>query len=211
MFTVDNLASRWAIKTLRPVAVAGLLCISACSQKTTQNDVLVIEEVEITKASDAELAAPRFEQGIKALSQQDYSSARMIFMELISRYPGLAGPYMNLALIEYNLGNFADSQQLVDKVIEINQQMAQAYNLRAQLRLKQDKISAAREDYLQAISISPAYKTAHYNLALLYDIYLQDIEQAIRHYQVYLELEETADERTRDWLSHLKSTLTNAQ
>jgi len=65
-------------------------------------------------------------------------------------------------------------------------------------------------DYLKAIEIKPAYANAQYNLALLYDIYLQEIELAIKHYEIYTSLLKKPDEATQEWINHLKGTLKNA-
>ncbi len=86
---------------------------------------------------------------------------------------------------------------------------APAYNLRAQLQLKKGAIKQAQQDYLKAIELYPDYTIAHYNLALLYDIFLQEIALAIEHYSIYLSLLDKEDENTRDWINHLKNTLKN--
>ena len=67
----------------------------------------------------------------------------------------------------------------------------------------------AKNDYLKAIQLKPDYINAQYNLALLYDIYLQDIKSAIQHYEIYLSLIDKPDEPTLEWVNHLKGTLKN--
>ncbi len=71
------------------------------------------------------------------------------------------------------------------------------------------KINDAKKDYIKAIELKPDYINAHYNLALLYDIYLQEITLAIKHYETYLSLLKKTDEATQEWVNHLRGTLAN--
>ena len=98
---------------------------------------------------------------------------------------------------------------MVQKALQLNPAYAQAYNLRAQLNLSDGRISDARSDYLSALQYRPDYAIAEYNLALLYDVYYQDIAEAIRHYETYLSLIGQQDETTLEWVRHLRGTLGN--
>jgi len=150
-----------------------------------------------------------YQQGIEAIRVRDYVRAKSIFKHFIRKNPALSGAYVNLALIEFRQGNYREAERLSGMAIERNPDQAFAYNLRAQLHLKKGEIHKARINYLKAINVNPAYANAHYNLALLYDIYLQEIALAIEHYSIYLSLLDKEDELTREWIDHLNSTLDN--
>ncbi|MFV9615434.1 MAG: tetratricopeptide repeat protein, partial [Gammaproteobacteria bacterium] len=81
--------------------------------------------------------------------------------------------------------------------------------LRGQLFVTKRKIHDAKKDYEKAIELKPDYSNAHYNLALLYDIYLQEMALAIKHYETYLSLIKKPDEATQEWVNHLKGVLAN--
>ena len=68
-------------------------------------------------------------------------------------------------------------------------------------------IVKARDYYLRAIEIKDNYALAHYNLALVYDIYIQDIPKAIGHYQKYLALIKRKDQKTAEWVEQLKASM----
>ena len=95
----------------------------------------------------------------------------------------------------------------MNKALELNPKQAQALNIRAQLYIKDGKIHKAKDDYIKAIKIKPDYINAQYNLALLYDIYLQEIELAITHYKIYLSLLKKTDVITKEWVTHLEGAL----
>jgi tetratricopeptide (TPR) repeat protein len=204
----------FGMRSIRFIAVFLMLQLfTACSQKSTppptvetvpvkvQPQTPVVEE----KAIDAEM----YQQGLDALALNDFSSARKFFQQFIKDNPGLSGAYTNLALIDYKQGNYDQALKLIEIAISINPQKAAAFHLRAQLYLQQGKIKLARDDYQRAIKLKPDYSNAHYNLALLYDIYLQEIALAIEQYNIYLSLTTEKDSATREWVNHLKNTLKN--
>lgn len=185
---------------------------AACSRKSTPVDT----------GRPAEAAAPasesatretrireKFERAIAALAARDDALARRLFGEIVSDDPQLSGPYANLALIDFRQQQFDQARTRVDKAIELNPRNPQAFHLRAQIRLHHGEIEQARQDYERAIELDPEYLNAHYNLALLYDIYLQEIALAIEHYSIYLSLLGKPDEILQDWINHLRNSLDN--
>ncbi|MCP4491387.1 MAG: tetratricopeptide repeat protein [Gammaproteobacteria bacterium] len=189
--------------------------LNACSQKTPQST-----EAEPTPTSDQVLIAEQpvsqkivdeanYKLGLEALALRDYARAKRLFSNFIKSNPSMSGAYINLALIAFREDDFSDVSKLLDQAITLNPIQAQAYHLRAHLHLKNSAIKLALKDYLKAIELIPDYANAHYNLALLYDIFLQEIALAIDHYTIYLSLLDKEDEKTRNWIKHLQNTLDN--
>jgi tetratricopeptide (TPR) repeat protein len=150
-----------------------------------------------------------YQDGIKALKNQDYSAARRLFTEFANERPELAGAHTNLALISLIEEDVDQSLTYVNKALEVNPNQAQAYQLRGQILVQQGNIHDARKDYVRATELDPGYINAQYNLALLYDIYLQDLESAIEHYENYLSLLDEPDTKTQEWVDHLERALSN--
>lgn len=202
--TVNEIIS-YVIKTLSAcVIVLAIFTLSACSQtpdKPAASDNLIIDVNNTpVSASDRET----YQNGITALNNGNLSEAERIFEEFIEAKPNLAGAYSNLALIQFNKEKFEHSLDLVNQALQINPEQAQAYQLRAQIFVNKGKIHDARNDYIKAIELKPDYVNAQYNLALLYDIYLQQITLAIEHYENYLALVNNTDKATQEWVEELK-------
>ncbi len=161
-----------------------------------------------TEASVEELMI--YKDAIIALNNNELDKAENLFTTMSERQPNIAGPWANLALIEIKRENLAQAELYVKSALDNNADMPQALNLSGYLAEKQGKINVAKNYYLQAVNNKPDYAIAHYNVALLYDVYLQDIEQAIKHYQLYLTHSEQKDEATENWLEGLKSTMAAA-
>ncbi len=191
------------------------LCLSSCGQKSIEQASVEPVVVENQPESEPQTKGTRiineheYQQGIDALRILDYDKAKRLFSRFIQNNPSLSGAYVNLALIAFHEEDYVAVDKLTRQAIDLNPNQAPAYHLRAQLQLKKGKIKLAREDYLKAIELRPDYSNAHYNLALLYDIYLQEIALAIEHYSIYLSLLDKEDLRTQEWISHLRNTLEN--
>ncbi|MHC4222229.1 MAG: tetratricopeptide repeat protein, partial [Planctomycetota bacterium] len=168
--------------------IALTLWLSSCSQKVVKEEPPEPVIVEIQTETEPEIETSKiideheYQQGIDALRARDFDKAKRLFGQFIQKNPSLSGAYLNLALIAYREEDYEKANRLVDQVIKLNPQQAPAYHLRAQLHLQNGKIKPAQQDYLKAIEIRPDYTNAHYNLALLYDIYLQELALAIEHY-----------------------------
>lgn len=181
-----------------------LLVITACTSNQPL-DEHTSQSSASTEASLEELSL--YKDAIIALNDNNLEQAESLFIQLSDRQPNLAGPWANLALIQIKKDNLKQAQTYTTKALEKNPKMSQALNLSGYLAQKEGKISLAKTFYLQAITNKPDYALAHYNVALLYDVYLQDIEQAIKHYQLYLKHNERKDKKTEDWLEGLKATM----
>lgn len=152
--------------------------------------------------SDSEKA--RYNNALSLLNNNQLEAAREIFLEFKSERPELAGPYANLAVIALKNNNYDKAFELVSSAVKKNPEFPEALNLLAYLEQTKGEIASAKKHYLDAIKYKEDYALAHYNIALLYDIYLQDIESAIPHYERYMSLINNQDKQTADWLEQIK-------
>lgn len=187
-----------------------LMVISACTQESVKTAPGETQSAEKTPtvvigADDRE----QYQTGLTAMENGDIDKAESVFQDLIRGQPYMAGPYCNLALIQLKRNQYEESLKTIEKAITLSGSIPQAYNLRAQLYIHNGKIKDAEIDYLKALELDPNYATAHYNIALLYDIYYQDIQKAITHYEKYMSLLDRPDKPTADWINHLKGSLKN--
>ena len=148
-----------------------------------------------------------YQQAIAHLKSNEPDKAERIFRTLTKESPSLTEPWVNLALIELKRNNIDAAEKLLNAALERDPTFPQTLNLLGVIESKKGNARQAEKFYSQAIAQRDEYAIAHYNLALLYDIYLQDRKKAVPHYQRYLELIDYKDENTSRWLEGLKSTL----
>lgn len=186
-----------------------IMVLSACAQTPDKYSATTAQTDTVENTAVTTGEREKYKKGLIALNNNENTKAEQIFNELLEAKPELAGPYTNLALIQFKKKNYEQSLGLVNKALLHNPEQAQAYQLRGQLFVTKRQIHDAKKDYIKAIELKPDYINAHYNLALLYDIYLQEIALAIKHYETYLSLIKKPDEVTQEWVNHLKGVLAN--
>ncbi len=202
MITPTNILKR----SLPIILWSLLLVLTSCARDAAMPSPDTAPDIT-QAASVTKLEHDEYQQALTALNNNDLAKAQQLFKQFIRNKPGLAGGYSNLALIYFKKNELEKSLNKVNKALELNPKQAQALNIRAQLYIKDGKIHKAKDDYIKAIKIKPDYINAQYNLALLYDIYLQEIELAITHYKIYLSLLKKTDVITKEWVSHLEGAL----
>lgn len=148
-----------------------------------------------------------YRKGITALYKNNLDEAEQLFFKIIKLQPDLAGPWANLGLVYLKQGHLDKALKNANIALEKNPKMAQAHNLIGYISTKQGHILEARDHYIKAISYKQDYALAHYNLALLYDTYFQDLPKAIEQYEHYLKLVEHKDKKTAEWVEELKRNL----
>ncbi|MCW8901358.1 MAG: tetratricopeptide repeat protein [Gammaproteobacteria bacterium] len=182
------------------IILAALLS-SCASSPDTDNQTL--SDSNPLEQSDSEIS--RYKEAITFLNSGKYDAAKEIFLELKSERPELAGPDANLAVIALKNNRPDKALELVKLALTKNPNLAQALNLLAYLEQLNGEIHLAEKHYKEAIKNKDDYAIAHYNIALLYDVYLQDIASAIPHYERYMTLTNNKDKATADWLEQLKN------
>lgn len=188
------------------------LLISACGQTIVRdtNDTLARADQQQLSVLLSADESSLYKQAITALNNNHTSEAEAIFMRFIKNRPELAGPWANLALIKYKNNEIELTSNYLQKALALSPTMPNALNLKAQIETHNGNMKEAEKLYLAALDGDDTYANAHYNIALLYDIYLQDIEKAIKHYKRYTELTENKDTATIEWIQQLEASLNNS-
>jgi tetratricopeptide (TPR) repeat protein len=206
MLSTNRIIKSVAAGTVTLMTLTLLSSCTSSSVKTASPDITTPKTIS-TKAQISESDREKFNAGLGALSSDDLSTAERIFSDLIEEQPSLAGPYCNMALIYLKKKEYQKSIETIAKALKLNDGIAQAYDIRAQALVATGKIKDAERDYISAVTLDSKYANAHYNLALLYDIYYQEIGKAIKHYETYLSLLDRPDKSTQEWVNHLKGAL----
>lgn len=148
-----------------------------------------------------------YQRAITALNNSQLEAAETELKKLSKSRPEFAGPWINLALIDIRKNNFDSAYQNLNKALERNPKMHQALNARGYLELARGNVAKAVGDFRQAFFLKEDYAPAHYNYALVHDIYFQEMKVAVRHYKRYLELTKHQDKKTADWVVELERNL----
>jgi tetratricopeptide (TPR) repeat protein len=193
-----------------------IACVSlaACEALTR-----VPEEAPPPKAVKAEPAAPKpappepvvspesralYQQALAALGAGRYPEAERGLLAVARREPRLAGPHANLGILYGRTGRPAQALESLREAIRLNPERAAFYNELGLISRREGKFDDARRYYAKALDLDPNYAYAHLNIGILYDLYLQDIEKAMQHYQRYQELTPSETGTVTKWIADLQ-------
>ena len=191
--------------------ISVLLLLTACGGSApvkTATDPRQSERVA-GPAGDGELlpvvpaaALTLFEQAAAAMAGGDFVDAELRFKEFLLQYPDYPGAHVNLAIIHASNGNDDAAMASIESALALQPNHAAALNQMGMLLRRNGKFLEAEAAYLKAVTVSPDYALAHYNLGVLNELYLQRLEEALRNFETYQSLV-GEDKQVAKWITDL--------
>jgi len=86
--------------------------------------------------------------------------------------------------------------------LALNPNHPAALNQQGMLLRRNGKFIEAEAAYLKAVTASPDYALAHYNLGVLNELYLQRLDVALQHFEIYQGLVGN-DAKVEKWITDL--------
>jgi tetratricopeptide (TPR) repeat protein len=160
-------------------------------------------------------SATKAEPAVNAQWQQDYDHALALLKAdrfadaerelkaLSEREPRFAGPFANLGILYRRSARPADAVKALETAIDLNPRAAY-YNELAMVHRAEGRFDAAERSYERALALDPNYAYAHLNLGILYDLYLQQPDKALTHYERYQALVPAEGGTIKKWIADLK-------
>ncbi len=147
-----------------------------------------------------------YQLAVSQLRSGEIEQAEQGFQALLRQQPDIAGAWYNLGLIQYHQQRHDEALESLNRCLTINPRHPAAYTASGVILRQQGLFEQARLAYTKALESDPDYAVAHLNLAILYDIYLQYLEDAKLHYLRYLELvgDVKQTEQVALWLQDLQ-------
>lgn len=146
-----------------------------------------------------------YEKAVAALQNQDLMLAESSFKSLLQNQPNLVGAYINLGIIYEALERVPEALKSYEKALEINPASVDALLQLGLLHIKRGRFSLAEQRLLEAESVNSAHSLVQFNLGVLYELYLQDYDEAIEHYERYVSLSSDEDvETVKRWIKLLE-------
>jgi|JI8StandDraft_1071087.scaffolds.fasta_scaffold17887_5 Flp pilus assembly protein TadD len=153
------------------------------------------------------LAAPvlaDYQKAIVLMKANQADEAFALFEEVHNKAAQFSGPLINQAIIRIQQQKYKEADDLLKKAITLNEKNPFVYNLQGYVGRQLGLFPYARTAYEKAISLSPKYAKAHFNLGVLADLYLQDFPLALQHYEAYQTTQATPDATVGKWIIDLQ-------
>ena len=146
-----------------------------------------------------------YQHALGQMELGNHKSALSAFASVSKLDDNLSGPYVNQGLIYLKQEKDKLAEQAFNDALIRNASNVVALTQLGVLQRENGDFKAAKQSYETALSHNNNYPNAHLNLGVLCDIYLQDKQCALDHYQAYQGLQQ--DEEVNNWLIDLKAQL----
>ncbi len=197
--------------------LCAVLVLSACASGPESGSNQSTTEVSVDEngvATETRVAPPAvqtlYEQAVASMAAGDTIDAELRFQEFLLKYPNYAGAHVNLAIIFSGREDFQAAENSLTDALIIEPEHPVALNQLGMLLRRQGKFQEALSSYTKALAADPNYALAHYNLGILNDLYLQQLEPALQHYEQYQTLA-GEDPQVSRWIADLKRRISAAQ
>ena len=192
------------------VAAAGLILLVAGCASTGSKPTSPKQAVGTGNAAGEQVWAeipPQtltlFEQATAVMATGDFIDAELRFKEFLLQYPNYPGAHVNLAIIHASNGDNGAAETAISAALALDPNHAAALNLQGMLLRKNGNFIEAEAAYLKAVTASPDYALAHYNLGVLNELYLQRLDAALQHFERYLAIVGD-DKQVEKWIADLR-------
>ena len=143
-----------------------------------------------------------FEHAVGMLKDGDYDKAIGLLGKIIGQSPGVAAPYIDIAIAYEHLDKFEQAEKNLKTALELVPDHPVAGNEYGLLLRKTGRFAEARAVYEKTLAAFPEYLPAHRNLGILCDLYLNDPACALEQYEIYSKAM-PGDEQVKKWIADL--------
>lgn len=189
--------------SIRTIAVLSVLLTAGCSLVGGEG------ATESAAASAASGPSPEvladYSAALSQLQAGDLAAAESAMQAFSAKHPELAGPLLNLALLRMRQGDDVAALAWFERASAVCTSCAPVWNGLGVLHRQQGRFAESEQAYRRAIELDADYALAYYNLAVLYDLYIERPELALENYQQYLSFgSEEGHAEVERWIADLR-------
>lgn len=189
------------------IMIFALFVLASCESTGPRPTVVTPETTAPSAPSTlSELDQELYLQAISLIKENNPTKAEKILSKLKKKYGRHQGVLTNLATTYFKQKKNDQAKQVCTDAINSNTSIPEIHNILGLIAVEDKDFPKAEAEYLKAIKLNKNFANAHYNLALLYDIYFQDIPKAYTQYEKYLALMPD-DGETKSWVDQLQYSL----
>lgn len=159
----------------------------------------IAEEVHVSGRARAD-----FEEALRLLKHKDYQRGIELLQQVTEAAPDVTAPYIDLGIAYRQVDDLDKAEASLKKALELNPRHPVAHNELGIVYRRTGRFEDARHSYEKALSLHPDFHFARLNLAILCDLYLNDLPCALQNYKAYLQAVPD-DKKAAMWISDLQS------
>jgi Flp pilus assembly protein TadD len=197
--------------TLRAITLVSLCvtlaaCATSAPKPKTGSQIQVQEHVGFTisePVSVSDLVRMDYDRALLLLDQGRTDEGIALLEGVVANAPDVSGPRIDLGIAWHRQGNLEEAEQQLLGALEISPGHPVAHNELGIIYRKTGRFAEARKSYEAALATFPGYHHARRNLGVLCDLYLADLDCALRSYEAYMETV-PEDPQAAMWIADLQ-------
>ena len=144
-----------------------------------------------------------YDQALGLLEQDRLEDGIAELESIVGEAPELSTPRVDLGIAYHRAGDLEAAETHLVEALEVNPRHPIALNELGIVYRKTARFDKARDSYEAALAVYPGYHYARRNLAILCDLYLDDLECARSNYEAYMATVH-GDEEVSMWLRDVR-------
>ncbi|WP_221793030.1 tetratricopeptide repeat protein [Oceanobacter mangrovi] len=153
-----------------------------------------------------------YKHGLILLKSKNFKQAEQHWQMMSERNPDFPGVWVNLALSQYHNGEFEAAKGSVETALQLKPGFCPALATMGPIARELGEFSLAEDNYKQAIACSGNNSAdLHYNLGILYDLYMNDQARALVQYKAAQRAYAEDDPQLDIWITDLSKRLEASQ
>ncbi|NIV17896.1 MAG: tetratricopeptide repeat protein [Woeseiaceae bacterium] len=206
------------IRQIATLAAAAIV-VSACASSGTRPaqhtpiNIEIQESVGFTITEEARISNEvrlDYDRATMHLDRGELEQGIELLESIVDTAPGISAPRVDLGIAHHHAGNMQAAEEHLRTALEANPGHPIASNELGIIYRKTGRFAEARRSYEAALAIYPGYHYARRNLAVLCDLYLGDLECALRNYEAYMATVPVDDEVSM-WMKDLQYRMSQAE
>jgi Tfp pilus assembly protein PilF len=176
------------------LVVMTCLLFSGCSSTPTRS-----QQTTASPAMEADFA-----QALEYMQTANWAGAMDILEGLAVQNERLPGVWLNLGIARSKLGDSDNAITALEQAVQLDPANAIAHNQLGIVYRQAGDLVRAEQQYEESLGADSRLADAHWNLAMLYELYLHEPARALHHYQEYQQLTGSDDQRLSISIAGLK-------
>jgi Flp pilus assembly protein TadD len=145
-----------------------------------------------------------YDNATRLLQQQKFAEGIALLSKVAESAPLAIAPHIDLGIAYSRTGDLERAMASLQQALKLDPDHPIALNEIGMVYRKQGRFADARASYEKALAVYPSFHYADRNLAILCDLYLQDMACALEHYEAY-RLAVPDDQEASKWIADVQA------
>ncbi len=197
------------------VSLVGAFVLAGCNATTKPQrkaaTIQIQEAVGFTITEEVQVPESirsQYYEALRYLRDENLQRGISILEQVTDAAPTVTAPKIDLGVAYHRLGDLDRAEEYLLQALELNSNHPVALNELGIVYRETGRFIEAKQQYEAAISVYPGYHHARRNLAILCDLYLGDLNCALKQYEAYMATV-AADPEVEMWVTDLRNRMAN--